>query len=801
MKWVVRGFVTLIGLTALILVAGYGYLQTSLPDTEGNISLAGLKHPVEVVRDRSGIPHITAKTTEDAVFTLGFVHAQDRLWQMEMNRRTGAGRLSEILGDATVSTDKFLRTVGFYQSAKEAFERFDEETKKGLLAYTAGVNAYLEQRSGSLPAEFLILGVTPEKWSPIDSVVWTKMMAWDLGKNWSTELARMQLATTLPLSQVSEFFPAYPGEAQEPLPDFSTLYKVAGLNPERLMAAAPETLPPSAGSNNWVVSGSKTNTGKPLLANDPHLGLAAPALWYFAHLKTPEFETIGATLPGVPGVILGRNKKIAWGFTNTGPDTQDLYIEKINPDNPEEYKTPEGWARFQTRKETIRVKDQDPVDITVRITRHGPVLSDVYEKASKTVASGHVLAFAWTSLLDQDTTPMTSLKMAKAQNWADFKEAIRYFTSPQQNMVYADTDGNIGYYAPALVPIRDPANKAAGRIPVPGWDAKYDWKGFIPFEELPQAYNPAKGFHFTANQKIVPPTYPHFITHDWNLPYRAMRIKDRLELEEQHSVQTFIDLHGDVQSLMAEEFLEILLTTKPADDFSRQALTALSTWDGQMTMNDKAPLIFNAWIRELNKAIYADETGDYFKSLWRHRPIFLKNVLLNTNGQGHWCDNKTTDANVESCEDILQSSLYASLEDLKERYGADMEAWNWGEAHFAHSDHLPFSKVGVLRNIFDIRVPSSGGIFTVNVGRNRMEDDVNPFANVHAASLRAIYDFSDLDKSLYMHSTGQSGNILSPFYSDMASDWANLKYRQMSMTNADYSEGAFGTLTLTPALK
>lgn len=801
MKWIVRGLVTLIGLIALTLVAGYGYLQTSLPETEGNIALPGLKHPVEVVRDRSGIPHITAKTTHDALFTLGFVHAQDRLWQMEMNRRTGAGRLSEIMGDATLSTDKFLRTVGFYQSAKNAYERFDKDTQESLQAYSDGVNAFLDQRSGSLPVEFLILGVTPEKWSPIDSVVWTKMMAWDLGKNWSKELARMQLATKVPLSQVSEFFPPYPGEVQDPLPDFSALYKVAAIDPSRLLAAAPETLPPSAGSNNWVVSGSKTDTGKPLLANDPHLGLAAPALWYFAHIKTPEFETIGATLPGVPGVILGRNNKIAWGFTNTAPDTQDLYIEKINPDNPDEYKTPEGWAAFQTRKEVIQVKDQDPVEVTVRITRHGPVLSDVYEDAAKSVASGHVLAFAWTTLLDQDTTPMTSLKMAKAQNWAEFKEAIRFFTSPQQNMVYADTEGNIGYYAPALVPVRDPANKAVGRIPVPGWDARYDWKGFIPFEELPQTYNPAKGYHYTANQKIVPADYPHFITHDWNLPYRAMRIKDRLELEDTHSVQTFIDLHGDVQSLMAEEFLEILLTTKPADDVSRQALTALSTWDGQMTMQGKAPLIFNAWIRELNKAIYADETGDYFQSLWRHRPIFLKNVLLNTDGQGRWCDNKTTDANVESCEDILQSSLYASLEDLKERYGSDMEAWNWGEAHFAHSDHLPFSKVGVLRNIFDIRVPSSGGIFTVNVGRNRMKDEVNPFANVHAASLRAIYDFSDLNKSLFMHSTGQSGNILSPFYSDMASDWANLKYRQMSMAEADYSQGAVGTLTLAPALK
>ena len=797
MKWLIRGFLVIIILVTLLAGGGYLYLRSSLPVVDGEIELTGLSGPVDIVRDSSGIPHIEARSTEDALFALGFVHAQDRLWQMEMNRRTGAGRLSEILGEKALDTDKFLRTVGFYEAAERAYKGFDDETKAYLGAYSKGVNAFLNQRSGALPPEFLILQASPGKWSPIDSVVWTKMMAWDLGKNWANEIGRMQLLAKLSPKQVNEFFPPYPGDVAHPLPDFSDLYQTAALDVERLMAAAPAVLPPSAGSNNWVVAGSKTESGKPLLANDPHLGLAAPALWYFAHLKTPDFNVIGATLPGVPGIILGRNDRIAWGYTNTGPDTQDLYIEKLNPENAEQYKTPDGWAGFSTRQEIIQVKGADPVEITVRQTRHGPVISDVYKAGAEATPENHVLAFAWTSLRDEDQTPMASGKMMRAGNWDEFRQAIRFFTSPQQNMVFADIDGNIGYYAPANVPVRKPQNKAMGRLPVPGWIADYDWDGFIPFEELPQSYNPAKGYHYTANEKIVPDSYRHFISLDWSVPYRAERIRERLEQEEKHSIRTFIDMHGDVKSLMAVELLEILLTTKPLGDTSRKALTALSVWDGEMTKEGMAPLIFNAWIRDLNKAIYQDELGDTFKRYWRHRPIFIRNVLLNVDGQSRWCDDTTTEQ-VENCEVILQNSLATALQDLESRYGSDMENWNWGEAHFAHSDHLPFSKIDGLDRFFDIRVPSSGGSFTVNVGRNEPSDEKYPFANTHAASLRAIYDFSDLDKSLYMHSTGQSGILFSPFYDDMAKDWADIRYRTMSMKKADYVKNQTGTLTLKP---
>ncbi len=795
--------ITIIGLSflalaAVVSLAGIFYLRTALPQFDGTVLVKGLSSEVRINRDSHGIPHIEAKSLADATYALGYVHAQDRLWQMEMNRRIGAGRLSEIMGSSTLAKDKFLRTVGFYRAAEATFARLNDETQQLLKAYSAGVNGYLEGRSGALPPEYILMGFEPAKWTTTDSLVWMKMMSWNLSKNMWKEIERMRLMQILSPDQMQEFLPAYPGDDNPPLPDFANLYQSSNLDVKNLLAALPEPLPEGAGSNNWVVNGEHTKSGHPLLANDPHLGLAAPSLWYFAHLKTPSINAIGATLPGLPGITLGRNEHIAWGYTNTGSDAQDVYLEQIKADDPSQYRTPDGWAQFETHNEIIQIKDAEPVTITVRTTRHGPVISDVLSKDVRgEIQENMVLALAWTGLHKDDLTPNSAAPMMRAKNWDEFKDAIRSFTSPQQNMVYADIQGNIGYYAPALLPIRSAQNKALGRVPVPGWLAEYDWQGFIPFEELPHVYNPASGQHLTANQKIVADDYPHFITFDWATPYRARRIAERLEQEEQHSVQTFIDIQSDVYSKMAEEFLVILQTTKPEDERARKALTELSIWDGRMKTQTSAPLIFNGWMRFLNKAIYADELKDSFSRSWTQRPQFLLNVLTNRNRMSHWCDDITTNA-AETCADILQTSLRQALDDLTVRYGGDMDDWKWGEAHFAHSDHLPFSHITPLNYLFDIKVPSMGDTFTVNVGRHNISDEKQPFANLHAASIRTIFDFSDLDKSLYIHSTGQSGIFFSPQYRDMAEDWAQMKYRQMSTKPQDYMERAMGTLTLKP---
>lgn len=395
----------IIASSALLLIGTALYFRSALPLVDGTVHVIGLSNETRITRDKDGVPHIEAKSLRDATFALGYAHAQDRLWQMEMNRRIGAGRLAEVLGPSAIGKDKFLRTVGFYHAAASTFERLNSETKDLLKSYSSGVNAFLNTHKGALPPEFIILGHEPEKWSVADSLVWMKMMSWDLSKNMWNELERMRLLQTLTPKQVAEFLPPYPGEDPQPLPDYTNIYKMSALDIPKLLAALPEPLPEGAGSNNWVINGERTKSGAPLLANDPHLGLSAPSLWYFAHLKTPSINVIGATLPGVPGIILGRNDQIAWGFTNTGPDVQDLFIEKINPDDAGQYLTPDGWANFETREEIIYVKDGDPVTITVRKTRHGPVISDVLgSNTTHGLNERYVLALAWTSLLEEDIT-------------------------------------------------------------------------------------------------------------------------------------------------------------------------------------------------------------------------------------------------------------------------------------------------------------------------------------------------------------------------------------------------------------
>ncbi len=793
MKIALRAFSALLLVILLAVAAGYIWLRQSLPQLEGSVTLSGLKAPVDIVRDRYGVPHIYAGSVEDAYFALGFVHAQDRLWQMEMNRRIGSGRLSEALGPATLDADKFLRTLGVRRVAEATLKKLDARTRSQLDAYTAGVNAFLAQRSGPLPPEFLLTGVQPEPWQSADSVAWVKMMAWDLGANWRTELLRLRLAKKLSTAQIGEFLPPYPGDAPLKIANYAALYRQ--LDASKLAALALPGLSEDGASNNWVVAGSRTASGKPLLANDPHLGLAAPAVWYFAHLSAPGFDVMGATFPGAPFVTLGRNRHIAWGFTNTGPDVQDLYIERV--DGAGQVLAPQGWQKLATRTETIKVKGQPDVTLTVRTSRHGPLISDVFKPAADALPQNFALAFAWTALRDDDRSIQAVGKFASAGNWKEFLAAARDFHSPQQNMVYADTAGNIGFVAPGRVPLRKPGNDLKGEAPAPGWDAKYDWAGFIPFEKLPQSYNPAAGEIVTANNKIVPKNYPYYLTSEWVLPYRAERIQQLLDATPKHTLQSFARIQADTVSLQVREILPLLLKTRTADAGAQQVLQQLGRWDANMAVDSAEPLIVSAWLRELGRLIYADELGDMFKAEWAHRADFMYHVLADTGGAGHWCDNVNTPEK-ETCAELLPRALELALADLKRRYGDDPGKWRWGDAHYALSEHRPFGRQPQLAKIFDITVPSPGDTYTVDVGRNTLSDETAPFASRHAASLRAIYDLADLDKSVYIDSTGQSGNVLSPLYRNFAERWSRVEYIPMSMRRADAEAGELGTLRLQP---
>lgn len=786
MRWIYRILTTLVVIVVLVAGGGYYWLSLSLPPAYETIVLAGPEQDINVSRDRDGVPHISAKTAHDAWFAVGFVHAQDRLWQMEMNRRIGAGRLAEVVGPGALGVDRFLRTLGVYHFAERTYANLSSDTRQALDAYAAGVNAFLTNRRGPLPLEFLFFGHEPEPWRPADSLVWAKMMAWDLAGNWSEEILRARLATTLPAAQIAQLYPESK-ESTSVLERYAGLYRTLGL--DRIAAAGkPLERERHNGSNNWVVDGSRTATGKPLLANDPHLALGVPALWYFAHIQAPGLRVIGATLPGTPFVVLGRTDRIAWGFTNTGTDVQDLYIEKL--DGADRYVTPTGSAPFEMRQEIIRVKDGEPVALNVRVSRHGPIISDVVPDAASIAGDGHVIAFAWPTLSDNDLTAQAAHDMNRATDWATFFTALQSFHSPHQNIVYADTSGNIGFYAPARVPVRRPGH--TGNEPVPGWTGAYDWEGFIPYESLPLLFNPEARAIVTANNKIVPDGYPYYLTYDWSEPYRADRIAVLLASRSRHSVESFKDIQSDIVSGAAKEFLPHLLAAPATSQRSAEAKAMLAGWNHTMDRNRPEPLIYVAWYRELTRLVLADELGELFEDYWGLKPRVMRAALGDP--ASTLCDDRATER-AETCADQIAVALDLALTDLTDRYGATMGRWQWGDAHRARAEHRPFHGQPFVGGLFDIEIPSGGDSFTVNAAHHRIGDATHPFRQFHGPSLRAIYDLDDLDRSIFIHSSGQSGNRLSRHFSDLTERWRDVAYIPMRMSGENDDTGG---LTLRP---
>ena len=762
---------------------------------------------IDIVRDANAIAHIYAGSTDDAYFALGFTHAQDRLWQLEMHRRIAAGRMAEILGPTALDTDRFLRTLGVRRNAKAILPNLAPDARAALQAYADGINAYLRVRTGPLPPEFVITGAPPpEAWEPADSIAWQTMLAWDLGGNWLQELMRMRLSQRLSLEQINEVLPPYPGDAVLATQDYTRWYRqLAGTTAQ--LAAVSAIAPPSQvegmGSNNWVVDGQRSRSGKPLLANDPHLGMMAPSLWYLTHLSAPGMNVIGASIPGLPGIVVGRNDHIAWGFTNTGPDVQDLYIERINPIDPRQYQTADGWAEFTSRIEIIKVKGAADVALVVRGTRHGPVISGAVPIVDRTAidARKHVISFAWTALRPDDLSFQGGLRIGLATGWNQFLAAARDFSSPQQNMVYADIEGNIGFVAPGRIPVRGADNDLHGLAPAPGWDARYDWQGFVPFDDLPQRFNPASHQVVTANQKIVETDRAPFLTSEWALPYRADRITELLDAGGKHTLQSFAAIQYDHVSRAALELLPLVRTTRPASPRAADALRRLTAWNGSMDIDRPEPLIFNAWMRELSRRMLNVPLGpDLMRDYWDQRTTqpLLVNVLSNAGGQSRWCVVPADGAApaAADCAALLSMTLESTLGTLAKTYGADLANWRWGAAHVTRMEHRPFDRVPLLAPWFDILQPVPGDTYTVNVGRYSLRDALAPFVSRHGPGLRALYDLSNLEDSRFIQASGQSGNPFSAHYADFTQRWANGATVPMQMRRADVDRNRLGTLTL-----
>ena len=787
----------------LILVAaggaGYVWLRTSLPQTQGSIALGGLSAPVDVLRDAHGVPHIFARSEADALFALGYAHAQDRLWQMEVNRRIGAGELSEIFGPAALETDRFIRILGLKQAAQSALDHFDPQSRALLEAYARGVNAFLHSRKGALPPEFLILGVKPRDWTPVDSVLWTKVMALDMGYMYKRELNRLKLLSHLTPQQINELLPPYPGDRYPPLPDLAKLY--ADLPKTISLPGLMEAPAGAPGSNNWVVAGSRSVTGKPLLANDPHITMSTPAIWYLAHINVNGANRVGVTFPGMPLVVLGHTDHVAWGFTNTEPDTHDIVIEKIINRYAGRYKTPDGEATFTGRVEVIKVKGAPDEKVKVRVSRNGPIISDAFPELAKALGGNHVLALRWVPLKESDSTMMAGLKIPNAADVASLREALRQFEAPQNNVVMADTSGNIGIISAGTVPTRGKEYPGAGLWPVPGWIRGTDWTGFVPYEQLPQQMNPASGWIGTANHKINTPDQIQ-LTYDWEDPYRHDRIAQMIDATPKHSIESFAAMQGDDLDLSMQAIIPKLIALTAESSQRKAALAMLRKWDARMQGDKPEPLIASAWVRAFEKRVISDDLGEAFASNEKHRPRFLLLLLEQADVGARWCDDQRSKDKREGCAEMAGLALDDALAELTRRYGATPSAWRWDAAHIVVHAHRPFSKApglagAWLRRVFELRTPFGGSGDTLMNAHPGYKED-NPYDVELSQSYRGIFDLADLDNSRFAMPTGQSGNPFSPHFRDMEPKWRKMDYITIPTRREVLETAGSEKLTLTP---
>ncbi len=787
-RWLLRPLL-IVGVPLLAIAAGVLYwLSTSLPETTGTISLDGIKAPVEIVRDRDGVPHIFARSEEDAAFALGFVHAQDRLWQMEQTRRFAAGRLSELVGAAALPLDRLSRTLGLERLAESSLAALDPPLRAKLDAYTAGVNAYLTHHRGAWPPEFVLLNASPERWRPVDCLLWGELMAVQLSGHWHRELLRARLLKRLTPAELEQLWPPYPGDAPTTLADDATLLR--GLPLERL-AAASAAFDGQGASNAWVVDGAHSATGKPILANDPHLGFSLPGLWYLARIDTPTLRIAGATVPGVPLVVLGHNDRIAWGMTTTGGNVEDLFVEKLDPEDANRYLSPEGSLPFRTRTETINVRGGPSVSLTVRETRHGPVISDAVEEAGAAAGRGMVLALAATWLRPGNRIASALYGIDKARDWQSFVAALRDFDAPEQNVTYADRDGHIGFYAAGAVPLR---KKGDGTLPVPGWSGDYDWAGDIPFGALPHGLDPPGGHFANANNKVTPPGYPYAITEDgWDAPYRVARISERLAAMPHATLGEFAKLQADSVSLAARDLLPLLAASAPADDAAKAVIERMRAWDGTMARGRAEPLIFAAWLRELNRVLFAAKLGTEFPEFWGQRADLIRSVFA---AHPEWCARgapRPADCAARSAE-----ALSRALAWLGQRFGGSPASWRWGAAHEATFRNRVLERVPLIGPLLNGRIPADGGAYTINRGGFQVANEASPFADIHGAGYRALYDLAALDRSRFMIATGQSGNPFSSHFKDLLRRWRDFDYLALAGGRDEILKGGGSLLTLAP---
>ena len=785
-------------------------LRRSLPETSGSIRVPGLHGVVTIDRDAWGIPHLTASNLEDLYFGNGFVHAQDRLWQMELSRRVSAGRLSELFGRLALDADRLMRRMGLRRVAELEVARLPSDIRDLYKAYCRGVNFAVSGLSGRWPIEFGIVRAMPpprprwrpEPWTIADSLAYGKLMAFGLGLNWSSELVRAALLAKLGPPRAAALEPVYPAGSPVVLPS-------AGIPPglaSSLLEAYAELEPFLAASgvgaggfsNNWVVDGSRTASGKPLLANDPHLGLQMPSIWYEIELNGPGFEVTGAGFPGTPGVVIGHNSRMAWGITSSPIDAQDLVIEQINPNARHEYMFEGKWHEGRIVRETIAVRGRSvPVVEDVLVTRHGPIVS------AATDPDKYALALRWTALTPGDLGRAVA-GINRAGSWAEFVAALRHWDAPTQNFVYADVDGNIGYYTPGTVPIR---SKGDGSLPVPGWTGEYEWTGSVPFHELPHQYNPADHQIVTANHRLTGSDYPHFLGNEWLAGYRAQRITDLLGKRTDLTVDDFRQMQLDVYSIPGREAAALLQQVTGRTETECAVLARARDWDGQLTHDTVGGCICLVFQHHLLRAVFEPILGEITEaylgtgtSVVRPRNGFFSRSIpfvyeLARSRDDTWFERMGVPGN--TWDAVLHRALSDTVSFLTIQLGSDVSTWRWGRLNRL-SFHHPLGQWPLLDRWL------SRGPFELGGDDNTIAAAFLPLhspfdRNGWSASYRLIVDLGSLDRSLSMHTTGQSGHPASPHYDDMIAAWREGRYHPMSLPAGDVRRELGGHLVLEPA--
>lgn len=769
-----------VGLLAFVYL---GVIRPALPQVDGELSLPGLHATVTVYRDAAGIPHIVAADAHDVFFIQGFVHAQDRLWAMESGRRAAHGTLSEVIGERGLKNDTLMRILGLTEAAEADWQSLDAETQAALQAYADGVNAFLSQAGRGLPLELRLLGLSPQPWTPVDSLALGKLVSWSLSNNYQDELIIAKLAAALPWTDVLTLLPEYPGPDVIPAAEESAALEssvAALLDFGRDWQAVVPLARPDQGSNAWVVGGSHTASGKPLLAGDPHQALTMPNLWYEVGLHSEDglYDVVGASIPGLPGIEIGHNAHIAWAVTNARPDVQDLFIETLSADGTQ-YLFQGEWKPLSMRQEVIAVKGGDPITLTVRATHHGPLVTDATPEAEQ------AMALRWTGIDRGRPLAQAIVQLNRARNWDEFRAAVALWELPGMNFVYADTEGNIGYQMSGAVPIRA-NNDVFGLRPVDGADGAHEWVGFVPFAELPSALNPKGDFFASANNRPAGKDYPHFLSHYYQPPYRVALIGETVRRLRGGTVADFAALQLDRSSAINRQVAQALVAAAaPQNEAEKTALTLLTTWDGVMSPDSQAAALSEAALRHLIRQaliprLDAATVASYLNLMGY--PYMFVQALLDDPNHAWWHGRR---------EAILSAALSAAVAEL----GSDPKGWTWGAIHAYTASH-PLGSIGPLRPIFNRGpYPAGGNWNTVNSGGYYPD---RPYAMALGPAYRIIADPADWDASVSIMPGGQSGHPFSPHYADQIEPWLRGEYHPLPFSRQAITAAARHTLHLKP---